>query len=134
MQLTLGELIHKVVGNLLELGCIESKQFLETLNFIGEVLGKRSHRHGQSKQGTFAPSAWPSRLARLLQFRRDAVCVRERIGDVRACLQVEKPKRRRDFRKEPGNVVPSRPTRPIRPQGVGVTALGGTIKWMYFHV
>ena len=55
VQLTLGELIHKVVGDLLELGCIDGEKFLETLNFIDEILVggvvERSYRHGQLKQG-----------------------------------------------------------------------------------
>lgn len=68
VQLTLGELIHKVVGDLLERGCIDGKQLFETLNFIDEVLVggvvERRYRHGQVEAGPLrtqclAPSARP---------------------------------------------------------------------------
>jgi hypothetical protein len=36
---TFGELIRKVVGDVLKLGCVDGKQLLEMLDFIEMVLG-----------------------------------------------------------------------------------------------
>lgn len=55
VQLTLGELIHKVGSDQFELGCIDGEKFLKTLDFIVEILVGgvvgRSYRHGSLEQG-----------------------------------------------------------------------------------
>ncbi len=114
MPPTFGEFIHKVVGDLLKLGCIDGKQRLEMLDFIEKVLGcvrARADRHGQLKQGARTQSALPSRLDHLLQSRRENVCVGERIGSV---LTARKAKKGRDSPSK-AEIGGARPVRPITP-------------------